>query len=89
MLVLSRHKDESIMIKLGNDVVKVKIVDIRSDKVRLGFEAPKHIEIYREEIYEKIQKEKADEAESGLGEVIGVVVEGAGEVLGAVLEGLE
>jgi len=54
MLVLSRHRDESIMI--GNDVV-VTIVDIRGDKVRLGIQAPQEIPVHREEVYDAIQRE--------------------------------
>jgi len=54
MLVLSRHRDESIMI--GDDVV-VTIVDIRGDKVRLGIAAPQHIPVHRQEVYEAIQRE--------------------------------
>lgn len=54
MLVLSRHRDESIMI--GDDVV-VTIVDIRGDKVRLGIEAPTSIPVHRQEVYEAIQRE--------------------------------
>lgn len=54
MLVLSRHRDESIMI--GDDVV-VTIVDIRGDKVRLGIKAPQHIPVHRQEVYEAIQRE--------------------------------
>ena len=54
MLVLSRHRDESIMI--GDDVV-VTIVDIRGDKVRLGIEAPTEIPVHRQEVYEAIQRE--------------------------------
>ncbi len=54
MLVLSRHRDESIMI--GDDVV-VTIVDIRGDKVRLGIEAPAAIPVHRQEVYEAIQRE--------------------------------
>lgn len=54
MLVLSRHRDESIMI--GDDIV-VTIVDIRGDKVRLGIEAPQHIPVHRQEVYEAIQRE--------------------------------
>jgi carbon storage regulator len=56
MLVLSRHRDESIMI--GDDIV-VTVVDIRGDKVRLGIEAPTQIPVHRQEIYEAIQREKA------------------------------
>lgn len=54
MLVLSRHRDESIMI--GDDIV-VTIVDIRGDKVRLGIEAPTTIPVHRQEVYEAIQRE--------------------------------
>lgn len=55
MLVLSRNKDESIMI--GDDV-EILIVDVRGDKVRLGITAPKSIPVHRKEIYEIIQAEK-------------------------------
>ena len=54
MLVLSRQRDESIMI--GNNVV-VTIVDIRGDKVRLGIQAPGEIPVHRQEVYEAIQRE--------------------------------
>jgi carbon storage regulator len=54
MLVLSRHRDESIMI--GDDVV-ITIVDIRGDKVRLGIEAPNDIPVHRQEVYEAIKRE--------------------------------
>ena len=53
MLVLSRHRDESIMI--GDDVV-VTIVDIRGDKVRLGIEAPKEVSVHRREVYDAIKR---------------------------------
>ncbi len=54
MLVLSRQRDESIMI--GDDVI-VTIVDIRGDKVRLGIEAPANIPVHRQEVYEAIKRE--------------------------------
>jgi carbon storage regulator len=54
MLVLSRQRDESIVI--GENVV-VTIVDIRGDKVRLGIEAPGEIPVHRQEVYEAIQRE--------------------------------
>lgn len=60
MLVLSRHRDESIMI--GDDVV-VTIVDIRGDKVRLGIDAPQDIPVHRQEVYEAIQRENKKAAE--------------------------
>ncbi len=56
MLVLSRQRDESIMI--GDDV-EILIVDVRGDKVRLGITAPKNIPVHRREIYDAIQREKA------------------------------
>jgi carbon storage regulator len=55
MLVLSRQRDESIMI--GDDV-EIIIVDVRGDKVRLGITAPKDIPVHRREIYDAIQREK-------------------------------
>jgi carbon storage regulator len=55
MLVLSRQKDESIMI---GDNVEITIVDVRGDKVRLGITAPKEIPVHRREVYEAIQREK-------------------------------
>ena len=55
MLVLSRQRDESIMI--GDDV-EITIVDVRGDKVRLGITAPKTIPVHRREIYDAIQREK-------------------------------
>jgi len=55
MLVLSRRRDESIII--GNDI-KITVIDIRGDKVRLGIAAPITIPVHRQEIYEDIQKEK-------------------------------
>lgn len=59
MLVLSRQKDESIMI--GDDV-EVTIVDVRGDKVRLGITAPRSIPVHRREVYEAIQREKDQKA---------------------------
>jgi carbon storage regulator len=55
MLVLSRQRDESIMI---GDNIEITIVDIRGGKVRLGITAPKTVSVHRKEIYEAIQKEK-------------------------------
>lgn len=59
MLVLSRQKDESIMI---GDEVEITIVDVRGDKVRLGINAPRNIAVHRKEIYLAIQKEKGEQA---------------------------
>jgi carbon storage regulator len=54
MLVLSRQRDESIMI--GDDV-QITIVDIRGDKVRLGIVAPTEVPVHRKEVYDAIQRE--------------------------------
>jgi carbon storage regulator len=61
MLVLSRHRDESIMI--GDNIV-VTIVDIRGDKVRLGIQAPHQVTVHRQEVYEAIKKENNHSAAS-------------------------
>lgn len=55
MLVLSRQRDESIFI---GDNIKITVVDIRGDKVRLGIEAPSEIPVHRQEVYEAIQREQ-------------------------------
>ena len=56
MLVLSRKKDESIII---NDNIIVTVVGIWGDKVRLGFDAPKEVPIHRREVYEAIRRSEA------------------------------
>jgi len=67
MLVLSRKKNESIII---NDHITVTVVEIRGDKVRLGIDAPKDVTVHRREVYDAIQSQaKLSEAtapESGL-----------------------
>ena len=58
MLVLSRKKDESIVI---NNDITIVVVEIRGDKVRLGVEAPKEVPVHRREVYEAIARgESAD-----------------------------
>ena len=59
MLVLSRQRDESIII--GDNIV-VTIVDVRGDKVRLGIEAPREVSVHRREVYEAIQRENREAA---------------------------
>jgi carbon storage regulator len=59
MLVLSRQRDESIII--GDNIV-VTIVDIRGDKVRLGIDAPREVSVHRREVYEAIQRENEQAA---------------------------
>ena len=54
MLVLSRKKNESIII---SDNITVTVIEIRGDKVRLGIEAPKDVSVHRREVYEAIQNQ--------------------------------
>jgi len=54
MLVLSRQRDETIMI--GDDI-ELTVVDIRGDKVRIGIKASPHIPVHRKEVYEAIRQE--------------------------------
>ena len=55
MLVLSRKKNESIVI---NDNITIVVVEIRGDKVRLGIEAPKEVPVHRREVYDAIHRNK-------------------------------
>jgi carbon storage regulator len=55
MLVLSRKKAERIF--LANGKIKIMVLDIRGDSVRIGIDAPKDIDIHREEVFDLIQKE--------------------------------
>jgi carbon storage regulator len=59
MLVLSRKKNESIII---NDNITVTVIEIRGDKVRLGIEAPKDVTVHRREVYEAIQSQNQAKA---------------------------
>lgn len=54
MLVLSRKKNESIII---NDNITITVIEIRGDKVRLGIDAPKDVSVHRREVYEAIQSQ--------------------------------
>ncbi len=58
MLVLTRRLGEAITI---NDDIKIIVVEIDGNQVKLGIEAPRNIEIYREELYKKIKKVSFDE----------------------------
>lgn len=53
MLVLSRKKNESIVI---NNDITIVVVEIRGDKVRLGVEAPKEVPVHRREVYDAIKR---------------------------------
>ena len=65
MLVLSRKKNESIVI---NNDITIVVVEIRGDKVRLGVEAPKEVPVHRREVYDAIKRNSAmqnDTTEAG------------------------
>jgi len=59
VLVLSRKRDEKVVI--GNSIV-VTVVEVRGDKVRLGFQAPREIPIHRHEVWQAIQRDGEDAA---------------------------
>ena len=66
MLVLSRQRDETIMI--GDDV-QITVVDIRGDKVRLGITAPREIQVHRKEVYDAIKRENQQASRLNPGDV--------------------
>ncbi len=69
MLVLSRQRDETIMI--GDDI-EITVVDIRGDKVRLGINAPRQVQVHRKEVYEAIKRENAEASRVQLDDLSGL-----------------
>ncbi|MGB9885469.1 MAG: carbon storage regulator CsrA [Moorellales bacterium] len=63
MLVLTRRRGQSILI---GDQIRITIVGLGEDQVRVGIEAPKDISVYREEIYEAIKRANLEAARSSL-----------------------
>jgi carbon storage regulator len=66
MLILTRHMGETI--KIGDDIC-VTVLGIKGGQIRIGVNAPKNISVHREEIYQRIQKDKLDKAENELIEI--------------------
>ena len=62
MLILTRRISESVVI---GDEVKVTVLGIKGNQVRLGIDAPKTVSVHREEIYQRIQQEKHEEKGKG------------------------
>ncbi len=61
MLILARRLNEQIVI---GDNIRVSVVDIRGDQVKLGIEAPRSVKVYRQEVYDAIQAENREAAKS-------------------------
>lgn len=59
MLVLTRKNQEAI--RIGDDI-EIKIIGIEGDQVKVGISAPKHVDIYRQELYDAIQQENNEAA---------------------------
>ncbi|WP_028538140.1 MULTISPECIES: carbon storage regulator CsrA [Paenibacillus] len=64
MLILSRNKGQKIII---NQDIAISVIDILGDQVKIGIEAPDQVTIYREEIYELIQKQNKEAAVESIG----------------------
>jgi len=62
MLILTRRVGETLMV--GDDVT-VTVLGVKGNQVRIGVNAPKDVSVHREEIYQRIQKEKSDAQQSG------------------------
>lgn len=69
MLVLTRKKHEQLMIKLGNESVIVRIVDIGHNRVRLGVIAPRHVAVHRDEVAQRIAQEEKELADAHAGAI--------------------
>ena len=63
MLVLSRKKDQAIML---GDNIEITVIEIQGDQVRIGINAPKNVSIYRKELFIEIQEENKKAASSGM-----------------------
>lgn len=57
MLILSRKIDEKI--RIGDDII-ITLIDVHGDQVKIGVEAPKHVKVFRQEVFDAIQKENKE-----------------------------
>ena len=76
MLVLSRKKNESIVI---NNDITIVVVEIRGDKVRLGVEAPKEVPVHRREVYDAIRRNEQAGGDSSANEKAADAADRVGE----------
>jgi carbon storage regulator len=53
MLLLSRKSGQSIVLRIGEDVVEITVIQLKDDQVRLGIEAPRHVIVHRKELLNK------------------------------------
>jgi len=69
MLILTRRIGETLVIGEGENRAEVTMLGIKGNQVRIGIQAAKHISVHRDEIYRRIQEEKAKESIEELGEI--------------------
>lgn len=60
MLVLSRKRDEDVVIVVGDLEIVIKTIGVIGDKVRLGIDAPRHVAVHRREVLERIREQRKD-----------------------------
>jgi carbon storage regulator len=60
MLILTRRVGETLMV---GDEITVTVLDVKGNQVRIGINAPRDVDVHREEIYERVQREKAQQLE--------------------------
>jgi len=68
MLVLSRKKDEQLIVQLGDQTVVIRILSVMRERVRIGITAPRDVAVHREEVARRIDEERKElhAAESGV-----------------------
>ena len=59
MLILTRRTGENL--RIGDDI-EIKVLEMKGSQIRLGIQAPKHVTVHREEVYQRIQSEKIQES---------------------------
>lgn len=64
MLILTRRISEKIIIDIGGELIEVVPLNVNGSQVKIGVQAPRHIDVHREEIFNKIQQEKSNDNKS-------------------------